>query len=238
MKRVLVALSALGLALTLQLDAAAQSAAPVKGEVLETMDVEIYTYLRQKTAEGETWAAVTKAPVKKGDKVSIDNPMVMNNFESRSLKRKFDRIVFGTLAGAAPGAAAPRGGAMPAMMGGGSIAAKGASAEVGEIKVARAAGADARTVSEVYAQMAQLKGKNVALRGKVVKFTGGVMGKNWVHLRDGSGSAADQSNDLLVTTKADAKVGDVVLARGVLRTDVDLGSGYSYKVLLEDASLQ
>ena len=85
---------------------------------------------------------------------------------------------------------------------------------------------------------AELKDKTVQVRGKVVKFTEAVMGKNWIHLRDGSGSAADKTDDLLVTTKDQAKVGDVVLVKGMVRTDKDFGSGYSYKVLVEDASLQ
>ncbi len=84
----------------------------------------------------------------------------------------------------------------------------------------------------------ELKDKPVLVRGKVVKFTPEVMGKNWIHLRDGTGSAADSTNDILVTTKDQTKVGDVVLAKGVVRTDVDLGSGYSYKVLIEEATLR
>ena len=77
-----------------------------------------------------------------------------------------------------------------------------------------------------------------SVRGKVVKFTPEVLGKNWVHLRDGSGSAADGSNDILVTTLDETKIGDVVLVKGVVQTDRDLGSGYSYKVLIEEAKLQ
>jgi len=65
-----------------------------------------------------------------------------------------------------------------------------------------------------------------------------VLGRNWVHLRDGSGTAQDGSNDLLVTTKDTATVGEVVLASGTVHTDRDLGSGYAYKVLVEDATLK
>jgi hypothetical protein len=71
-----------------------------------------------------------------------------------------------------------------------------------------------------------------------VKFNSGIMGKNWLHVRDGTSSAADNTNDLLVTTTAPAKVGDVVTVKGVVHTDRDFGSGYAYKVLLEDAALQ
>jgi len=109
---------------------------------------------------------------------------------------------------------------------------------VANVKVDKAAGADARTVAEVNANRGELKGKTVVVRGKVVKFTPGVMGKNWLHLRDGTGADADGSNDLLVTTQGETKIGDVVLARGVVATDRDFGSGYSYKVLLEETTLK
>ena len=110
--------------------------------------------------------------------------------------------------------------------------------DLGDVKVPKATGPDARTVAEIVAKGPELKGKTVLVRGKVVKFTGGVMGKNWVHLRDGSGSASDGTNDVVVTTQDETKIGDVVLARGTVRTDVNLGSGYAYKVLVEEAKLQ
>jgi hypothetical protein len=109
--------------------------------------------------------------------------------------------------------------------------------DLGNIKVAKATGPDARTVAEINAQSAALKGKTVVVRGMVVKFNPEILGKNWVHLRDGSGSAADGSNDVLVTTKDAARIGDVVLAKGVVATNRDLGAGYSYKVLIEEATL-
>ncbi len=202
----------------------APAALVVSGEVLEVKDVEIYTYLRLKTKDGEMWAAVSKAPVKVGAKVSIENSMVMKNFESKSLKKTFPTIIFGSLGGAGPVAAG-----MPA------AAAKVVDAT--PIKVTKASGANARTVAEVVTKAADLNGKPVRVSGKVVKYNAGIMGKNWIHLRDGSGMDADNSNDLLVTTTAETKVGAVVTVTGVVRTNKDFGAGYSYKVLIEDAKL-
>jgi hypothetical protein len=71
-----------------------------------------------------------------------------------------------------------------------------------------------------------------------VKFTPDVLKKNWLHVRDGSGSDAQSTNDLVVTTLDRANVGDVVLVKGVVHTERNLGSGYAYPVLLEDATLQ
>lgn len=202
----------------------APAALVVSGEVLEVKDVEIYTYLRLKTKDGEMWAAVSKAPVKVGAKVTIENSMVMKNFESKSLKKTFPTIIFGSLGGAGPVAAA-----MPA------AAAK--VVDTTPIKVAKATGANARTVAEVVTKAAELNGKPVRVSGKVVKYNSGIMGKNWIHLRDGTGLDADSSNDVLVTTAAETKVGAVVTVTGVVRTNKDFGAGYSYKVLIEDAKL-
>ena len=209
--------------------AKAPSPAPtvITGEVLETQDVESYSYLRLKTKAGETWAAVSRTPIKKGATVTIENVMVMNDFESKSLKKTFQTIVFGTLAGANPQSS---GMARPVEPSVASVAA--------DAKVAKASGPNARTVAEIITQAAALKDKPVLVSGKVVKYNAGIMGKNWVHLRDGSGSAADNTNDVLVTSLNAVKVGDVVTAKGIVRTDKDFGSGYVYKVIIEEATFQ
>jgi hypothetical protein len=204
--------------------AAPPPAGTLRGEVLEARNVDSYTYLRLKTAGGETWAAVPTTAVKPGAQVSIGNVSVMENFESKTLKRKFDKIVFGQIVDptAGPG-----------------TAAAGPAAQADKpIKVDKASGPDARTVAEVVGGRAALKDKSVLVRGQVVKVNTGIMGKNWLHLRDGSGSAADGSNDILVTTKEIAAPGDVVSVKGTVRTDVNLGFGYNYAVMIEDAALR
>lgn len=224
---------------------AAQGMPPLTGQVLEVLDVGAYTYLRLKTANGETWAAVAKVPAKKGDTVTIVDPAVMENFESPALKRTFPSIIFGTVGAPASGATTtaaapsapgngPHAGADLGQVHGG--AAK--SADLGAIKVAKADGPDARTVAEVNANRLALKDTRVTIRAKVVKVNPDVMGKTWVHLRDGSGAASDNSNDLLITSKDVPNVGDIVVAKGVVKTDVALGAGYAYKVLVENVSYQ
>jgi len=206
--------------------------ASVKGVVLETMDVESYTYLRLKTKDGETWAAVNKSPLKKGDAVTLEHVTVMSNFESKSLKKTFPTILFGTLGGSGANAPAAHASGMAYP----STSAK--QQELKDAQVDKASGENAHTVAEVVSKSAALKDKPVLVRGKVVKYNPNIMGKNWVHLRDGSGSAADNSNDILVTTTSTTKPGDVVTAKGIVRTDKDFGAGYIYKVIIEEATLQ
>lgn len=213
----------------LAVQAMAPSQGPaLTGEVLEVKDVPSYTYLRLKTRDGEVWAAVSTAAVKKGAQVTLDNAIVMENFESKALGKKFDRIIFASLAdpNARPVSAAP----------GSHGAASAPAAPVA--KLARAPGPDAKTVAEVVAGTSALKDKTVTIRGQVVKASLGILGKNWIHLQDGSGSAAGATQDILVTTMDTPAVGDVVIATGTVRANVDLGSGYVYAVLVADAKIR
>jgi hypothetical protein len=205
----------------------------VTGKVLEVKNVESYSYLRLNTKDGEVWAAVMKAPIKKGSTVTVENAVVMNNFESKKLKKTFPTILFGSLGGAAT--LAPSGHAMGAAY----PLVPGKNLEtINDTPVAKASGSNARTVAEIIGNRAELKGKPVLLRGKVVKYNPGIMGKNWIHLRDGSGSATEDTNDILVTSASETKVGDVVTVKGIVRTDKDFGSGYAYKVLIEEATIE
>jgi hypothetical protein len=226
--------------------AAAEAHAPetLAGKVLETRDAGGYTYVHLQSERGPVWAAVDKTAVKKGAAVRVAVSVVMEDFESRTLGRRFDRIAFGTLAdGGAPAAATPARSAaqvppaIAAALAAPHAAAAAGPAEAGPIDVSRAAGPEGRTVAEVFAQRDALDAKPVAVRGKVVKFLPGIMGRNWLHLRDGSGSAEKKDHDLTVTTSETALVGDVVLARGTVRKDLDFGSGYAYAVLVEQATL-
>lgn len=205
----------------------AASASGIKGTVLEVKDAAGYTYLRLKTQRGETWAAINRSVVSVGEEVTLEKAFEMYDFESKALKKTFPKILFAELGNTAAGMnkAAMQSAASPPQ------------ASV-DSPVAKAVGANARTVAEIVGQSGALKDKPVLVRGKVVKYNAGIMGRNWIHLRDGSGSAADGSNDILVTTSQRAKVSDLVTVQGVVRTNKDFGAGYVYQVLIEDAKLK
>jgi hypothetical protein len=238
--------------------AAAQGGAPasaIQGKVLEQLQAQPYAYLRIQTADGERWAAVPApgggAELKDGAEVTVNVSMPMKDFESSTLGRKFDIVYFGELAGGSGTAPALPAQEMPAghpdiggaegKMGGAVAPQHGAAmsagaADVGDVKVPKASGPDARTVAEIFAQRGSLKEKSVTVRGKVVKYNEGIMGKNWVHLRDGTGTP-DRDNDLTVTTQDTTAVGQVVVVKGIVRTDRDIGMGAPYPVILEDAKI-
>ncbi len=100
---------------------------------------------------------------------------------------------------------------------------------------AGAADSNLKTVAALNQNKATLVGKTVSAQGKVVKVNNGIMGRNFVHVQDGTGDA--NSNNLVVTSKQTANVGDQVAISGVVVVNRDFGSGYSYPLLIEDASI-
>ncbi|NMG77138.1 hypothetical protein GPA25_20495 [Aromatoleum diolicum] len=98
-----------------------------------------------------------------------------------------------------------------------------------------AADAAVKTVAAVHQEKAELAGKSVQVEGKVAKVNNGIMGRNFVHVRDGSGD--QNSNNLIVTSKDTAAVGDQVVVTGLVKLDRDFGSGYTYPLLVEEASI-
>jgi len=92
-------------------------------------------------------------------------------------------------------------------------------------------------IETVWKTRTALAGTSVTVRGKVVKFNGGILGVNWIHLQDGTGKEADRTNDLTVTSDAGAKIGETITATGIVGINKDLGSGYNYPVILEKATI-
>ncbi len=209
----------------------------VTGTVLETMDAATYTYVRVKTAQGDLWAASLQFKVAVGDRVTVPLETPMENFHSESLKRDFPVIVFASRITREGDPVAPALAPSHASMGMGQAPPAGGTPAAGPITVTEpiAPAEGGMTIADVWAKRTALAGKTVTVRGKVVKFNGGIMGLNWLHIQDGTGKAADATHDLTITTDAVVKPGDIVTAKGILGVDKDFTSGYAYKAILESA---
>lgn len=92
-----------------------------------------------------------------------------------------------------------------------------------------------KTVASLNQNKATLAGQTISAQGKVVKVNNGIMGRNFVHVQDGTGDASN--NNLIVTSKQTANVGDQVSVSGVVAVNRDFGSGYSYPLLIEEATI-
>jgi hypothetical protein len=247
-----IALFAASLLLAAQLVTAADNAAAgFSGKVAETMNSGGYTYVLVDTGAQKLWATTSQFEVKVGDTVKVGPGMAMEKYHSKTLNRDFDTVYFtgeisvGGAAANGPTAAVKLPEGHPPI---GNVAGKelpkdhppvaGMTAkpkvekvDLTGIKPVK----NGKTVKEIYADKTKLAGKKVTLRGKVVKYNPDIMGKNWLHVQDGTGSPGE--NDLMVTTATAAKVGDTVLVGGIVTLNKDFGAGYKYDVILDDAEV-
>ena len=204
------------------------------GTVVETMDAGSYTYVQFDTGSTKIWAAAPKFQVKIGDKVNVPKGALMKNYQSKTLNRTFEEVYFVgaiTIGDAKPSADQMSGGHPGDTIG---KAATPSPVKIDFTGIKKPKGG--KTVAELYAEKDSLSGKEVTVRGKVVKFSANIMNKNWIHLQDGTG--VEGSNDLTITTGSSAKVGDTVVASGVIAINKDLGYGYKYDIIMEDAKIK
>jgi hypothetical protein len=219
---------------TLVMEDTARTTAPhLSGKVVETMNAGGYTYVCLEKGGKKTWVATPEMNVTVGQQMAFKPGQEMKDFTSKKLNRTFASIIFSE----GPAASRNTGNKVEPAKALGSKAAVVPSA--GEISVKKAAGPDAYTVAEVYAKRVSLNGKVVVVKGKVVKVSKAIMGKNWIHIQDGTGDSGKGTHDLVVTTAADtAATGDIVTAKGTVYKDKDFGSGYKYDVIVEEAIIQ
>jgi hypothetical protein len=197
------------------------------GEVIETMDSGGYTYLQIRAGTDTLWVAAPKLSVDVGDQVAMPAGSAMRDHYSKTLDRTFDVILF--VAGVQVKGEQPD----PDTFGNAHTRG-GSDAAAKDLAVPKAEGG--KTVADIYDSIDALAGSEVTVRGRVTKFSPRIMGKNWIHLADGT-SAADGSSDLTVTTDTQVAVGNIVLVRGSVSKNRDFGYGYTYEVIIENASI-
>jgi hypothetical protein len=197
----------------------------IAGKVTQTMDASEYTYIEIDTGNGLIWAAGPATKVKVGDTVETSSGIEMVNFQSSTLGRTFETIRLVSIIQVW----SPKSGSSE------SAADDGDAAEDLSVSgIERVEGG--HTVAEVIAGKANLAGSEVAVRGKVTKINAGIMGRNWLHLSDGT-VGPDGEKDVTVTTEETPAVGSTVVVRGIVATDQDFGGGYQYSVLIENAKV-
>jgi hypothetical protein len=192
--------------------------------VKEVINATAYTYLLVTEEKKEYWIAIPRTEVKVGKTYEYEGGMEMKKFESKDLKRTFDSVFF------VEGLIDPSITQAPANPKEES-AKKITKTELSEgITLAKGA----ISIHDLFSGKDKLAGTTVILTGKVVKFMPEIMSKNWIHLQDGS--SFNGRNDITITTLSKVKVDEIVSFKGQVVLNKDLGSGYKYDVLIEDAT--
>ncbi|KAB2909912.1 MAG: OB-fold nucleic acid binding domain-containing protein [Ignavibacteriales bacterium] len=203
------------------------------GEVQEVIQTSAYTYAKiEEKGAGEVWIAAQKMDLKEGEKIYFTQAMEMTNFEGKEAGKTFDKILFVQDATKDKSAFTQKG-TTPAELPDDFKHPEQETAQKEEVKVDKAEGGV--TIAEIFAKKNELKDKTVKIRGKVTKVNASIMNTNWVHIQDGTGSG--NQFDLVFTSEALPKVGEVVLVEGKLSVDKDFGAGYKYDVIVENAKV-
>jgi len=195
-------------------------------EVVEVIQGNSYTYIKAKENMAEKWMAVSKQEVQTGSVYYYDEALPMNNFHSKEIDRTFDEIFFVNSISTTPLAQA-----QPKAMEGhkGKVDIQQNSAITLEKK------AGENTVAQIFANRNDYSGKEIEIRSIGVKVNEQVMGKNWIHIQDGT---SDNGNFDLTITSADLpKLNDEITVKGKIILNKDFGYGYTYEVIMEDAKV-
>ena len=194
--------------------------------VQEVIQGNSYTYLNVKEADALIWIAIGKSEMEVGETISFKNPLEMKNFTSKELDRIFETIYFvGRIEKESSPSAIEQSATTPHQK---------PAVEKKEISIEPVEGGI--SIAELFSNREAYANTIVRIKGQVTKVNLSIMGKNWIHLQDGTEESG--KNDLLVTTQEEVALGDIVIFEGTIALNKDFGSGYSYEVLMEDAKLQ
>lgn len=190
-----------------------------KVQVLDFLPTQKYMYMQVKNldTDEEYWIATTKMAVAKGDVFFYKEALLKEDFHSREHDKHFDRIYLVD-------------NIVPANHGGGTGEPTSVNLHPldqiepmeGSIPIATIVGSPSK-----YANT------EVQVSGVCTKVNNNIMDRNWIHLKDQSGS----DFDFVATTDQTIEVGQQVTLIGTISTDKDFGAGYQYEIILENCSV-
>ncbi|MDO6759315.1 hypothetical protein Q4566_03815 [Tamlana sp. 2_MG-2023] len=178
-----------------------------------------YIYLKVKENEEEYWMSIPDRQIEIGATYYYDGGMVMKNFESKTLNRTFENVIF----------------------------AEGIRDQINKVKQVEnrniqkgklsvdniEKAPNGIRIAELFENPEAYSNKEIIIKGEVVKVNNGIMQVNFVHLQDGS--IGNGQYDITITTNDEFKIGEVVTIKGTVILNKDFGAGYVYDVLIEKA---
>ncbi len=204
--------------------------------VIETIQTSNYTYLHVKENDSVKWLAVPLMTASQGETYYYTGGWPMKDFESKELHRKFDQVLFLGSVSKDPNMSNngnPHGN-LPLNYDSTKPYKRTIAPESKkDIKVDMANGGI--SIAELYANKEIYSGKTVKIKGQVTKYTQQIMGKNWIHLQDGT--EKNGKFELVITSLAEVKTGDIVTIEGKICLNKDFGYGYLFDLIMENAQL-
>jgi len=197
----------------------------LKAEVKEVIHTTSYSYLRLDDNGDDKWIAITKQDIKVGETIYYLDGMRMDNFQSEELDRTFESVYFVQDISDQPIVETQQ-------MIMGQTEPKKPHLKKIDVEIELPEGAI--SIGQLYSEKEQYNGKSVTVRGQVTKVNTGIMGRNWIHIQDGTGG--ETNFDLTITSDDIPNLDEVVTYWGVVAVDKDFGAGYSYELIIEEAT--
>ena len=191
--------------------------------VVDKINTSNYTYLQVSENKENYWIAVPLMEIEIGETVYFSKFMEMKDFKSETIDRTFNSLLFVEDA---------RKSATPDHMK--QVHSGAMTIPKQNVKIEPLVGG--YSIEKIYSNKNELNGKNVKVKGKVVKYNPNIMNRNWIHIQDGTGSENDY--DLVVTSTDEVKVGNIVIVEGIVSIDKDFGAGYFFPILIDDARIE
>lgn len=190
--------------------------------VMEILPTTKYVYLNVKENDKQYWIATRKLDIKIGETYFYKGGLLKTNFESKEYNKVFDKIYLVT-----------------------SLvqANHGGSTESNELETEQSTNKNTTTdtktiivksgsikISELVENYKKYEGKTVQISGKCVKINPNIMGRNWIHIKDGT----KDDYDLVITSNTFVKEGSMITIKATVTLNKDFGAGYKYDLILEN----
>ena len=190
-------------------------------KVLEVLPTSKYVYLNVVENGEEFWIATTKKEVEVGESYFYKNGILKTNFESKEHNRVFDKVYLVA-------------NIVPANHGNQSSTLNQKTNTKTEIQSPIQVDIEGSIkISELVNNKSKYNGKEVQVSGKCTKLNPNIMGRNWIHLKDGS----MDEYDLVITSEHVIPEGHIVTMKGTLILDKDFGAGYKYDLIIENGEI-
>ncbi|MBT8281089.1 MAG: hypothetical protein KJO16_05885 [Muriicola sp.] len=201
-----------------------------KVEIREVLPANKYIYAYVEEGDHSFWIATGLKDIKKGEVYFYNESVLKTPFESKEHNKVFDTLYLVTSLTPEKHGTEMHNFNTATL---GDVEFENIEKKIRREQDSTAIFAGSVTVKELVENPKKYQDKKVELSGRCTKVNLEIMGKNWIHLKDGS---ADDF-DLVITSTEVVKQGDDITIRGIVRLDIDFGSGYSYPILIENGAI-
>ena len=210
-----------------------------KGVVQEVLNVKGYSYVRLLEDGQDVWLAAPTTNIEKGGTYYYGKTMEMKNFSSKELNKTFETLYFIEKISTSeadvksPLTTNPHDSSMVPNQ----VATPDNSPKpvIDKKEVNVTTEENTISLAELFKNKDTYNNTVVRVRGEVTKYNPAIMKINWLHVQDGT--EFNGEFDLTVTTSSEVQVGDVVTLEGKVTLNKDFGAGYTYNIIIENATV-